>query len=156
MSNVLILGSCAFPGFGITICTKQRTMRRTAIAAAWVIGATIPLLMSFVFVFGCCVLPFHGVIHKVLPLCGLAVNLMRGEHHHQGTRQTPAPARQKQEPVKRIATEVPRWFRLAVTRASEQHVTASDATTYRSFIALGAIRCDRDVGLHLLVATLLI
>jgi hypothetical protein len=121
-----------------------------------VIGATIPLLMAFVLVFGCCVLPFHGVIHKVLPLCGLAVDFLRGEHQGEGAHQTPAPAREKQEPVKRIATEVPRSFRLAVTAAAEQHVTASDATTYRSFIALGAIRCDRDVGLHLLIATLIV
>ena len=131
-------------------------MRRTAIAAACVMGATIPLLMAFVFVFGCCVLPFHNVIHKVLPLCDLAVGFMRGEHHGQQDPQTPAPVREKQEPVKRIATEVPRPFQLGMTSAAEQHVTASDATTYRSFIALGAIRCDRDVGLHLLIATFLI
>ena len=131
-------------------------MRRTAIAAAWVIGATIPLLVAVVFVFGCCVLPFHGVIHKALPLCDVAFDFIRGEQHAQGGRQTPAPAREKQEPVKRIATEVPRPFQFAATAAAEQHVTASDATTYRSFIALGAIRCDRDVGLHLLIATFLI
>ena len=131
-------------------------MRRTAIAAACVIGATIPLLMAFVFVFGCCVLPFHNVIHKVLPLCDLAAGFMRGEHHGQQGPQTPAPVREKQEPVKRIATEVPRPFQLAATAAAQPHVTASDATTYRSFIALGAIRCDRDVGLHLLIATFLI
>lgn len=131
-------------------------MRRTAIAAAWVIGATIPLLAAVVFVFGCCVLPFHGVIHKALPLCDLAFDFIRGEHHDQGAKQTPAPAREKQEPVKRIATEVPRSFQLAVTPGAERHFTASDATTYRSFIALGATRCDRDVGLHVLVRTLLI
>jgi hypothetical protein len=121
-----------------------------------VIGATIPLLMAVVFVFGCCVLPFHNVIHKALPLCDLAFGFMRGEHRSQRDQQTPAPAREKQEPVKRIATEVPRSFQLVVTAAAQQHVTASNATTYRSFIALGAIRCDRDVGLHLLIATLLI
>ena len=133
----------------------RQTMRRTAIAAAWVIGATVPLLAAVVFVFGCCVLPFHGIIHKALPLCHLAIDVMRGPHdHHDG--QTPLPAREKQEPVKRIATEAPRTFHLAVASAAPQRVTASDATTYRSFIALGAIRCDQDVGLHLLVATLLI
>src|SRR3954462_14189935 len=131
-------------------------MRRTAIAAACVMGATIPLLMAVVFVFGCCVLPFHNVIHKALPLCDLAVGFMRGEHHGERDQQTPAPVREKQAPVKRIATEAPRSFQLAIAQAAEQHVTAADATTYRSFIALGAIRCDRDVGLHLLIATLLI
>jgi hypothetical protein len=131
-------------------------MRRTAIAAACVIGATIPLLTAVVFLFGCCVLPFHNVIHKALPLCNLAVGFIRGEQHGQQDQQTPAPAREKQEPMKRIASEVPRSFHLGARPAAERHVTASNAVTYRSFIAFGAIRCDRDVGLHLLVATLLI
>jgi hypothetical protein len=39
-------------------------MRRTAIAAAWIAGTTVPLLAAVVFVFGCCVLPFHGYIHR--------------------------------------------------------------------------------------------
>jgi len=113
-------------------------MRRTAIAAAWIV------------LFGCCVLPFHRVIHKVMPLCGLARGIL---HHDQ---QQPLPARSKQEPVKRIATEVPRAFHLTTASAPPRRVASADATTYRSFIALGAVRCDRDVGLHLLVATLLI
>ena len=54
-------------------------MKRTAIAAVWIVGATVPLLASVVFVFGCCVLPFHGYIHKVMPLCHMAVGLMSGE-----------------------------------------------------------------------------
>ena len=132
-------------------------MRRTAIAAAWVIGATVPLLAAVVFIFGCCVLPFHGYIHKALPLCHMAIDFIGGEHadHHDAAQQ-PMPAREKQEPLKRIATEMPRSFQLAVSAAAEPHVTASNAMTYHSFIALGAIRCDRDVGLHLLIATLLI
>jgi len=132
-------------------------MRRAAIAAAWVFGATVPLLGAVVFVFGCCVLPFHGVIHKALPLCHLAIDFIRSEHadQHDGAQQ-PLPAREKQEPVKRIATEVPRSFQFIAASDAGQRVVASDATTYRSFIALGAIRCDRDVGLHLFIATLLI
>jgi len=30
------------------------------------------------------------------------------------------------------------------------------AVAYRSFMTLGAVRCDRDVGLHTLLATFLI
>ena len=93
-------------------------MRRTAIAAAWVFGATVPLVAAVVFVFGCCVLPFHGYIHKALPLCHFAIDFISGEHadHHDAAQQ-PMPARQKQEPVKRIATEVPRSFQLAALSA---------------------------------------
>jgi hypothetical protein len=133
-------------------------MRRTAIAAAWVVGATVPLLAAVVFVFGCCVLPFHGYIHKAMPLCHLAIDFISGEHadhRHEGAPQ-PMPAREKQEPSKRIATDLPRSFHLAALSSVRFAATPSDMTTYRSFIALGALRCDQDVGLPLLTGALLI
>ena len=132
-------------------------MRRTAIAAAWVAGATVPLLVAVVLMFGCCVLPFHATIHKAMPLCQLAVEYVSGApgSHHHGAQQ-PLPARAKQEPVKRIATDVPRSFQLAAVPSMARAVTPIDTAAYRSFITLGALRCDQDVGLHLLVGTLLI
>lgn len=128
-------------------------VRRAAIAALWIIGATVPLLASVVLIFGCCVLPFHAAIHRVIPLCSLAVNFIRGEER---TSNDQLPARTKQEPVKRFATELPRTFHLAVTPAAQHRVATNNATTYRSFITLGAVRCDRDVGLHTLLVTFLI
>ncbi|HEY6139629.1 MAG TPA: hypothetical protein VI670_17845 [Thermoanaerobaculia bacterium] len=130
-------------------------MRRAVIAAAWLVGATVPLLLATVMIFGCCVLPFHGVIHKVMPLCSLAINVIHGEHAAGANRQQ-APARQRQEPVKRLVTEVPRAFHLHAAFAAARRIEATNASTYRSFITLGAVRCDRDVGLQLFVATLLI
>jgi hypothetical protein len=129
-------------------------MRRTTIAAVWVFGATVPLLTAVVFLFGCCVLPFHASLHKAVPLCHLAIDFISGEHRDGA--QQPMPAREKQEPVKRIATEVPRAFLLDGTKTAERHVVPIDTTAFRSFITLGAIRCDQDVGLHLLVGTFLI
>jgi len=128
-------------------------MRRTAIAAAWVFGATVPLLAAVIFVFGCCVLPFHAYIHKALPLCHYAIGIINGGHDDAAKQ--PMPAREKQEPVKRMATEVPRSFQLAAL-ASVRTPAPIDAGAYRSFISLGALRCDQDVGLHLLTGTLLI
>lgn len=132
-------------------------MRRTAIAAAWIAGTIVPIVGALVFVFGCCVLPFHAYIHKAMPLCHLAMEVVAGEHgdHHDGAQQ-PLPARQKQEPVKRIATEVPRSFQLAALSSAHHTATPTDTSTYRSFISLGALRCDQDVGLYLLAGTLLI
>ena len=131
-------------------------MKRTAIAAAWVVGATVPALMAVVFVFGCCVLPFHGYLHRVMPLCHLAVDFIGGAHgdHDDNTRPI-VPAREKQEPVKRVATSLPRLLHLAALVSTRQ-ASPFDATVYRSFISLGAIRCDQDVGLYLLAGTLLI
>jgi hypothetical protein len=127
-------------------------MRRTAIAAAWVFGATVPLLAGVVFVFGCCVLPFHAYIHKAMPFCHLAIGMMSGEHDPA----QPMPAREKQEPVKRMATELPRSFHLAAAASVHFDATPINANAYRSFISLGALRCDQDVGLNLLTGTLLI
>lgn len=131
-------------------------MKRRLIAAAWIVGATVPLLLATVFIFGCCVLPFHQVVHKLMPICDFAASLMRGgapEEHagHQDT--TPPPDKQ---PVKRLVTRVPAVFRLAATATEPRILAPAPTTSYRSFITLGAVRCDRDVGLHVLVETFLI
>ena len=131
-------------------------MRRTAIAAAWIVGAIVPVVAAALFLFGCCVLPFHRVLHKAMPHCDVAVAFLAGDHHGHHDQQTPVPARERQEPARRIATEIPRPLQLAACAAGERRIAAADATTYRSFIALGALRRDRDVGLHVLVATFLI
>jgi hypothetical protein len=132
-------------------------MRRTAIAAAWIAGTTVPLVAALVFVFGCCVLPFHAYIHRAMPLCHLAMEVIVGGHgEHAGGAQQPLPAGERQEPVKRIATNVPRSVQLAALSSAWRAVTAIDTSAYRSFISLGALRCDQDVGLHLLGGILLI
>jgi hypothetical protein len=129
-------------------------MKRRLIAAAWITGGTVPLLLATVFLVGCCVLPFHDVMHKLMPLCEMAASVMRGDH---AGHETTTPAREKSEPVKRIATEVPSMFRLADPVAHAPRMSAPSAITdYRSFITLGAVRCDQDVGLIVLVGTFLI
>lgn len=132
-------------------------MRRTVIAAAWIAGTTVPLAAALVFVFGCCVLPFHASLHQAMPLCHLAMEVVAGEHGDaHGGAQPPLPARAKQEPVERFATELPRSFQLAALSVVPRAAMQMDAGTYRSFISLGALRCDQDVGLHLLVSSILI
>jgi hypothetical protein len=92
-----------------------------------------------------------------MPLCHLAVDVMRGEHagHHDDGQQ-PLPARAKQEPVNRVPTEVPRSFQLAALASVLRSATPIDTSAYRSVISLGALRCDQDVGLPLLLGSLLI
>lgn len=134
-------------------------MKRRVVAAVWITGATVPFLLATLFLVGCCALPFHGVMHKLMPLCEMAASVMRGdhaEHGHEHDALPPEPAREKQEPVRRIATEVPDAFHFLATTASERVVAPTAATAYRSFITLGAVRCDRDVGLHVLVETFLL
>lgn len=128
------------------------SMKRTLVAAAWIVGSAVPLLAATVVLFGCCVLPFHGVVHKVMPLCEMAVNALRGGDHeeHQTT-----PAQPKQEPVKRIVAERAEIFRLVATTKTETLASLAPAA-HRNFISLGAVRCDQDVGLHVFVRTFLI
>jgi hypothetical protein len=128
-------------------------MRRTAIAAAWIFAATVPLLGGAIFVFGCCVLPFHAYIHKAMPFCHVAIGTMTGEQHGSPQQQLPAP--RKQEPAPRMTTELPRTFHLSLA-ASSSAIARNPITAYRNFVSLGAVRCDRDVGLLLLIATFLI
>lgn len=125
-------------------------MRRRFLAATFVVGATVPLLLTTLFVVGCCVLPFHGVMHETLPLC----HVMAQQAAHDDA-QPAAPAREK-EPVKRVLVTLtaPVPSRNVVSTVAD--VSARTATAYRSFITLGALRCDQDVGLHVSLATFLI
>lgn len=123
-------------------------MRKTFIAAVWIAGATIPAAIAAVMVFGCCVLPFHRAIHRVVNLCHFALPMLSSESEHSTT-----PAQEKREPVKRLVSVAPLSFRLASLATSSIRLTMSDAVLYRSFTTNGATRCDRDIGLHLLVNT---
>jgi len=132
-------------------------MKRRLIIAAWIAGLTVPALLATVFLVGCCVLPFHGVMHKLMPICDMAASIMRGDHGADGhDHDAMPPAREKQEPVKRIATTIPDTFRFAAASSADRVSAPSAGTSYRSFITLGAIRCDRDVGLSVLDHTFLI
>lgn len=123
-------------------------MKRAAIAAGILLGATVPLLVMTVWMFGCCVLPFHRVMHRLIPICAMAADVLRG---NVAPAATPAPVRR--EPVQRIVSETASAFRFVVARVLREASTPLAATSYRSFIAHGALRCDRDVGLHLLDVT---
>lgn len=127
-------------------------MRRRFVAAAWIAGATVPLLLATVFLVGCCVLPFHGVMHKLMPVCSMVMNAMSG--HDDG--QSPMPAREKQEPVKRVPVTLSGMTRSQPASASSMRPALPSPTAYRSSISLGALRCDQDVGWYVLVATFLI
>ena len=134
-------------------------MKRRLIIAASIAGMTVPALLATVFLLGCCLLPFHGVMHKLMPVCDMAASIMRGDHGADGHGHDEAavpPAREKQEPVKRIALAVPDAFRFAAASSALRVTNPSATTSYRSFITLGAIRCDRDVGLSVLDHTFLI
>lgn len=116
-------------------------MRRAFIIAAWIAGTTLPLLVATVFYFGCCVLPFHRVLHEVAPLCHIATASQSEEQQDEVP-----------PPTKRITGVAPSAIRLASMEA-QRFDPLPRPVAYRDFITHGAVRCDRDVGLHLLVET---
>lgn len=123
-------------------------MRRIWIAGACVAGIIIPVIVMTVFLFGCCVLPFHHVIHRIFPFCGAIVKLLAPESHHEAV---PAKTRSKQ-------TTAPIIFarRLATIPFSVTPHVPAYPLRWRDRIAHGALRCDDDVGLYLVISVLLI
>ena len=124
-------------------------MRRAVLAMVVIAGATVPALVAAVWLFGCCVLPFHGVMHRLLPLCRLAAAPADPGHEPASV-----PAAKPQRIVHRMLP-APGVTVIPSNPPRARLVTASPAA-YRSAIALGALRCDDDVGLHTLLATFVI
>ena len=125
-------------------------VKRTIAAASIALALTLPALVASVWLFGCCVLPFHRAMHRVLPLCHIAA----AAHDGAASRQQPSTAPRTVE--RRIVIRL--WsggLQAAVVRTGGLK-PAAPQVSYRSFITLGAMRCDRDVGLHTLLATFII
>lgn len=134
-------------------------MRRRIVAAVWVTGATVPLLGAAVFLAGCCVLPFHAVMHELMPLCETAASVVGGDHPdvaHQQDAVPPSPTREKQEPVRRLVTTLGACGGAIDAPDDARPLPVSASSAFRSFITLGAVRCDQDVGLNVLDSTFLI
>lgn len=135
-------------------------MNHRVVAAVWIVGGTLPTLAATAFIVGCCVLPFHGLMHKLVPFCDMAASVMRGDHGAEGHDHEavpPAPVREKQETAKSsLASVMPHAFRLSTSIPLQRLIAPTATTGFRSFISLGALRCDEDIGLHVLVETYLI
>lgn len=134
--------------------TPMARIRRPIIVLGVAAAAIVPALLTAAVLFGCCVLPLHREIHRVVPLCHIAAKVLPD----RAPQESPAPVpSQRDEPQKRFAaTATARVaFHAAVPVVAVEIPTLPNA--HRSLISLGAVRCDEDVGLHLLLlATLLI
>ena len=128
-------------------------MRRIIFAAGIVTTTLVPALVATVWLFGCCVLPFHGAIHRLIPLCRIAIAMAHGgDDSDQQPSTTP---QEKQRPAQRMATEPTANIGVPFTPRSSPLISHTPSA-YRSSITLGALRCDCDVGLHTLFATFLV
>jgi hypothetical protein len=124
---------------------------RKMIATTWLIGGCIGVVAIVVFLFGCCVLPFHATIHRALPICSHVAGILSGGHDSR----TPAtPAQSKSQPTIAkvlLAKAVTFERRLALPRR-----VVRSARAVRNLCSLGALRVDDDIGLHTFLATFLI
>ena len=110
--------------------------------SAVISGTAVPALVATAWIFGCCALPFH--------LCRLSAM------HDAAPQQQPvsAPAAKMRHPTVRAVVPAAQTCRLAP--ADRERLRPFSAAAYRNFLTLGAMRCDRDVGLHTLLATFII
>jgi len=126
-------------------------MKRAAIAMGLLTGITLPALIVTVFFFGCCVLPFHQVMHHLMPICNMAGQLMPGlDGEQQSSPATPASESGKGSQLLRAL--VPQHYSFAAPDRPRTALTCSPALP-RSFMSLGALRCEDDVGLQILFTT---
>lgn len=119
--------------------------------AAALLTAGISATAMTLFLFGCCVLPFHRYVHRIMPLCGGIVGVLSHKAHPDAA--TPAvPPRTAAAPRTILAAQAS----LSDDLGHGRLLGPSGTAMYRNFLTLGALRCDDDVGLHLLLATLII
>jgi hypothetical protein len=123
-------------------------MRRGVIALVVAATTIVPTLAANVWLFGCCALPFHRVMHGITPLCHMA---MSQDDRPDQTTTAPAPT----QPAQRLDTELPQRVSFPITPRSSSAASSTPAA-YRSYIALGAVRCDSDVGLNTILSTFII
>src|SRR5438309_2690336 len=113
---------------------------RKLIATTWLIGGSIGTIAIVVFLFGCCVLPFHGVIHRALPICSHIAGMLNGGHDSP----TPAtPVRSKVQPTiaKVLLAKAVTFERKLLPQLLVQ---ADSLRADRSVCSLGALRVDDD------------
>src|SRR5688572_25324433 len=123
-------------------------MRRGVIGLTCVLASVVPLAIAIVFFAGCCVLPFHQVLHKIAPLCSIAAWGMRGDQQDGDRHPVQAPQKNDETAKKSVPTHLTPRFAVPADRESERFLALA-RTQYRTVISLGAVRCDDDVGLRL-------
>ena len=126
---------------------------RKLIATTWLIGGCIGAIAIVVFLFGCCVLPFHGVMHRALPICSHVAGILSGGHDSR----TPAtPAQSKIQPT--LAKVLPADVVAQTVQQTSERVSlaAHNEQAARNLCTLGSLRVDDDIGLHTLFSTFLI
>ena len=126
--------------------------RRRALVLGWLLASSVPLALALVLV-GCCALPFHGLVHRLMPLCAMAETALTAHHHaeHDGHGDPPAaPAKRQDNPdgPRLVWKSEARAPFLAPLASSSLHQVPQEVAR-RSQLSPSALRCDDDVGTRL-------
>jgi hypothetical protein len=125
--------------------------RRRALVLTWLLASTAPFLLAVVLI-GCCALPLHGLMHRLLPLCQMAEQVLAAHHHGDHEHDQPAappPQKQDHQDGPRLAWKSePRVF-VAAPLGPWSLRELPQAVVHHSQTAPGAFRCDDDVGTRL-------
>jgi hypothetical protein len=125
-------------------------MYRRIAALLWLTSAFAPSIVSFILAFGCCVLPFHKSVHRVMPACHVAMQLASPVKDEDES----TPAEPRDDRAQRFAAAASPRLRFVPVTMAAMNVTSSLSPTFmRSSFSPGAARCDSDVGLTELLAT---
>ncbi len=103
-------------------------------------------MLATVWLFGCCALPFHYVVHRLMPVCQTALAVLHGGHNNAS--KDPAPPPVKRNTTERMTAQLRTRFAPRSPRIAGA-VVAMTPAAYRSFISHGAVRCDHDIGTRL-------
>jgi hypothetical protein len=126
--------------------------RQRLLVLTWLLATGVPVVLAVVLI-GCCALPFHGLVHRLLPLCNMAEVALTAHHHgdHEGHDQPAAPPSRKQDGQDgpRIAWKSEARGSLLAPLAAWTPRQVSLQLARRSQVAPGALRCDDDVGTRL-------
>lgn len=123
--------------------------RSRTFAVAWLLGGTFVPVAAAVAMFGCCELPFHGLVHRAMPLCEMATMAL-SHHHDDDAPAVPAPSRPEAKPTADHAWRAPERTRMQVPlelAATLQPPPRTGAPLLAR--PIGAFRCDDDVGTRL-------
>jgi hypothetical protein len=126
-------------------------VKRTRLfAIGWLLGGTVVPAAAAVVILGCCELPFHGLVHRVMPLCEMAVAALAHHDHEADAPAVPAPPRPEAKPSVERAWRAPERPAIhpPLVLAATLPPPAAGAPSLRA-LPIGAFRCDDDVGTRL-------
>lgn len=126
-------------------------MTRRALVLTWLLGSAVPLVLAVVLI-GCCALPFHGLVHRLMPLCEMAEAALTAHHHDGEGHEHPAPPAQQQQDQQngpRLAWKNEPRVAVVVALSSSSLRDLPLSVLRRSQTAPSAFRCDDDVGTRL-------